>query len=122
MEQKARLHASRQWVGEPVYIGDGYAEVEFFTFSEMAVEVDGTVNNGFIFGLGEFAAAIAVNIENVFIERAEVEFLKPVRIGERVEATGRVVEKKGERYIVEVEAKSFEGVVMRGRFWCRVEG
>ena len=119
-EQRIRIHTSRQWVGEPLLIEDGYAEVELFVFSEMAVDERGMVNNGFIFGLGEYAAVLTINREFVFVERAEVEFLKPVRIGERLEAVARRKKIRDDLAEVEVEVNSYEGIVMKGKYFCRI--
>ena len=120
MEQKVRLHTSRQWVGEPLVIEDGYVEVELFVFSEMAVDERGMVNNGFIFGLGEYAAVLTINHDFVFVEKAEVEFLKPVRIGERLEAVARRKDGRDNLIPVEVVVSDYSGEVMRGVYYCRV--
>ncbi len=120
MEQKVRLHASRQWVGEPLLIKDGYSEVELFVFSEMAVDERGMVNNGFIFGLGEYAAVLAINMDFVFVERAEIEFLKPVRIGERLEAVARKVDEDNGLITVNVVVSDSSEEIMRGNYFCRL--
>ncbi len=119
MEQKVRLHSSRQWVGEPVIIEKGYAEVEFFTFSEMAVDERGMVNNNFLLAPAEYAATLAVNENFLFVEKMEIDFLLPVRIGERIRATARLTEEKDHIYKVKVEIYRFEELAARGIFYIK---
>ncbi len=119
MEQKVRIHTSRQWVGEPLVIEEGYAEVELFTFSEMAVDERGMVNNGFIVGLGEYAAALSINEDFLFLVRADIRFSKPVPIGERLEAVARFTGKEDELLRVEVVVRDYSDEVMKGSFYFR---
>ncbi len=119
MEQKVRIHTSRQWVGEPLVIEEGYAEVELFTFSEMAVDERGMVNNGFIVGLGEYAAALSINEDFLFLVRADIRFSKPVPIGERLEAVARFRGKEDELLRVEVVVRDYSDEVMKGSFYFR---
>ena len=47
-------------------------------------------------------------------------FLAPVRAGQRVVATARVVERPGKKIVVDVEARADEVVVLSGRLTCFV--
>jgi acyl-coenzyme A thioesterase PaaI-like protein len=48
----------------------------------MAVDDRGLVHGGFVFGLADHAAMLAVNDPNVVLGAASTRFLKPVRVGE----------------------------------------
>ena len=85
--------------GTPVAVSDGYSRVEIATTARMAVDDKGLVHGGFVFGLADHAAMIAVNHPNVVLGSAEVKFVKPVRVGERIvaEARGRFQRRQKEQ-------------------------
>ena len=72
--------------GVPLAVEPDFSRVELKTDDAMKVDHLGLVHGGFIFGLADYAAMIAVNDPNVVLGAAEVKFLKPVRIGETVVA------------------------------------
>ena len=78
------------------------------------------VHGGFVFGLADYAAMLAVNHPNVVLAGAEVRFLKPVVVGERLLATARLAESAGRRRRVEVEVARGGEVVFAGTFHCAV--
>ena len=86
MEQRTHKLASERLVGRPLRIEPGYAEVELLTTDEMAVDEYGLVHGGFTFGLADYAAMLAVNEPTVVLGKAEVRFLKPIRVGEKLRA------------------------------------
>ena len=92
MEQRTHKLASERLVGRPLKIEPGCAEVELLTTEEMAVDEYGLVHGGFTFGLADYAAMLAVNEPTVVLGKAEVRFLKPVKVGERLTARARVIE------------------------------
>jgi acyl-coenzyme A thioesterase PaaI-like protein len=49
----------------------------------MVVDAHGLVHGGFVFGLADYAAMLAVNDPNVVLGAAEARFLKPVRRGDQ---------------------------------------
>ena len=67
----------RRLCGEPVNIGSGYSKVQLLASADMAVDDFGLIHGGFVFGLADYAAMIAVNDPNVVLSAAEVKFLKP---------------------------------------------
>jgi len=95
MEQRTHKLASERLVGRPLKIEPGCAEVELLTTEEMTVDEHGLVHGGFTFGLADYAAMLAVNEPTVVLGKAEVRFLKPVRVGEKLLARAEVVEKSG---------------------------
>jgi len=106
--------------GRPLDIGDGYSRVELTTLSSMSADVSGLVHGGFIFGLADYAAMIAVNHPNVVLGAADVKFLKPVRAGGTVLADARVQEIQGKKHWVAVSVTQQDETVFQGMFTCFV--
>ena len=86
----------------------------------MAADPSGLVHGGFIFGLADYAAMIAVNHPNVVLGAADVKFLKPVEIGALVIAEARVQEVQGKKHWVAVTVTRQEETVFQGMFTCFV--
>ncbi|UCH29026.1 MAG: hypothetical protein JSV06_12245 [Myxococcales bacterium] len=90
------------------------------TTDAMVVDAQGLVHGGFVFGLADYAAMLAINDPNVVLGAAQVRFLKPVRNGERVLALAQTVETKGRKHEVRVEATVGSRAVFEGAFTCIV--
>jgi uncharacterized protein (TIGR00369 family) len=106
--------------GSPVTLEDGGSRVELKTAQNMAVDDFELVHGGFIFGLADYAAMIAVNHPNVVLGAADVRFLKPVKVGEIVIAEAKVQERSGKKHIVPVTVKKGGETVFEGTFTCFV--
>ncbi len=113
--------------GKPVAVALGEAAVELVTLAEMAVDSSGLVHGGFIFGLADHAAMLAVNDPHVVLGSAEARFEGPVGVGERLVARARLSgepgAQAGRKRIVEVtvhRAKEGGQPVLSGRFVCLV--
>lgn len=112
--------------GRPVSAGSGEAEVELTATPAMAADDHGLVHGGFVFGLADHAAMLAVNRPNVVLARAEARFLAPVAVGETMVARARVVpggaegEARPDRPVVEAEVAVGERAVFAGTFRCAV--
>lgn len=102
--------------GKPVKVAENVAEVVLKVTDEMAADEKGLVHGGFIFGLADYAAMLAVNHPNVVLGAASVKFLKPVVVGDELRAVAKVVEVKGKKYKVLVKVKKAEDVVFEGEF------
>ncbi len=100
--------------GEPVALGDGTATVKLTTQRAMAADTRGLVHGGFVFGLVDYAAMLAVNHPFVVLGAADVRFSAPTRVGEVVVATARRTEQRGKKHLLEVSASVGEREVMRG--------
>jgi len=100
--------------GTPAALEAGRARASLSTTTEMAVDDRGLVHGGFVFGLADHAAMLAVNDPNVVLGSAEVRFLAPVRVGETVTAVARVVEEKGKKRTLEVGASVDDRQVLAG--------
>jgi len=104
--------------GKPSTLGEGLSSVELRPDTRMAVDESGLVHGGFIFGLADYAAMIAVNHPNVVLGAADVKFLKPVRTHESVVAEATVTAKEGKKQKVSVVVKGEQGIVFKGRVTC----
>lgn len=106
--------------GKPVMVENGKSRVEYTTTSRMAADDSGLVHGGFIFGLADYAAMLAVNHPNVVLGGADVKFLKPVKAGESVYAQANVTSVSGKKQMVSVVVKREDEVVFKGDFSCFV--
>jgi uncharacterized protein (TIGR00369 family) len=105
-------------VGQPVELAEGSAVVALTTRPEMAADEHGLIHGGFVFGLADYVAMLAVNHPNVVLGSADVKFLKPVSVGDRLVAAATVEETNGRRSLVRVEVRRGEETVMSGSFLC----
>ena len=110
----------RRLCGEPINIKTGYSRVQLVASADMAVDNLGLIHGGFIFGLADYAAMIAVNDPNVVLGAAEVKFLKPSVIDDTLVAEARVSQEKDKKRIVDVVVKNGETPVFSGTFTCFV--
>jgi acyl-coenzyme A thioesterase PaaI-like protein len=115
---KTHLRIDPRWVGAPLDLGEGSASAVLVTTPEMAADERGLVHGGFVFGLADYAAMLAVNDPNVVLGGADTRFLKPVRTGEGLEARARVAETNGRKSKVQVEVLRDGEAVMTGTFTC----
>jgi len=106
--------------GRPLEIREGYSRVEFHAAPRMAVDEFQLVHGGFIFGLADYAAMIAVNHPNVVLGSAEVKFLKPVKVEDVLTAEAQTEAVEGKKRPVRVLVRRGEEVVFEGRFTCFV--
>ncbi|MFY9825243.1 MAG: hotdog domain-containing protein [Thermoanaerobaculia bacterium] len=120
MEIRTHQGLDRRLCGRPLAVEEGAAAVGFEATPEMAADERGLVHGGFVFGLADHAAMLAVNHPHVVLGSAEVRFLKPVAVGERLEARATVEETDGRKSRVKVEVLRAADVVMAGTFLCFV--
>ncbi|RZO52948.1 MAG: thioesterase [Sandaracinaceae bacterium] len=105
---------STRLCGEIVSLSDGEATTRFVTTEEMGTDDRGLVHGGFVFGLADHAAMLAVNDPFVVLGAAELRFTAPVKVGETVVASARVQEAQGKKRQVEVRARVGEREVLTG--------
>lgn len=110
----------RELCGTPLSVGEGASQVRLETTPRMAVDESGLVHGGFIFGLADYSAMIAVNHPHVVLGSAEVRFLKPVRVHDGVEAVATVTRTEGRKHIVSVTVDCGDVTVFEGEFVCFV--
>ncbi len=110
----------RSLCGEPLEVAAGRARVRLETLPVMAADAAGLVHGGFVFGLADHAAMLAVNEPTVVLAAAELRFLAPVRVGESLEAVASVGEAEGRMLPVEVTVRRGETEILSGRLTCVV--
>lgn len=120
MEINTHHLINRKLCGSPTDVGKDFARVEMTANDAMTADATGLVHGGFIFGVADFAAMLAVNDPYVVLGAAEVTFLKPVAVQETVVAEARVSHKKGKKQTVGVIIKRNNEKVFEGVFTCFV--
>ncbi|MBF0224221.1 MAG: thioesterase [Desulfobacterales bacterium] len=104
--------------GTPLIVKDGYSQVELILTENMKVDDYNLVHGGFIFGLADYAAMIAVNHPNVVLGSSEVKFLKPVIVDDILRADALVELNEGKKRIVNVSVYRNTEKVFEGKFIC----
>lgn len=116
MTPNTHLGIDPRLCGEPVALAEGVASARFTALPEMAADDRGLVHGGFIFGLADYAAMLAVNDPNVVLGAAETRFLAPVKVGDAVTAEAEVTDAKGRKRVLAVTARVGDREVFRGTF------
>lgn len=114
MTVRTHLGIDHRLCGEPVHLGDGEASTRFIALPEMAVDDRGLVHGGFVFGLVDHAAMLAVNDPNVVLGGADTRFTAPVRVGDEVIAEARTTAVSGRKHVLEVSARVGVREVLKG--------
>lgn len=117
---RTHLAIDRRLCGDPVTLSDGAAEVTLTTTAEMRADDRNLVHGGFVFGMADYAAMLAVGHPLVVLAAAEVKFTAPVVVGQTLRAIARVTEGNEKRQTVAVEVKRDDDVVFMGTFQCAV--
>ena len=120
MEPQTHLRINPALCGAPTHLEPGKATVRLTTLPAMAVDDRGLVHGGFVFGLADYAAMLAVNDPLVVLGAAEVRFLAPVATGETLLAEAAVTEENGKKRQVTVTVRRGEQEVFSGAFTCFV--
>lgn len=120
MEIKTHKKINQSLSGTPLELSEGKALVKLKTDERMVADEKGLIHGGFIFSLADYAAMLAVNEETVVLAKAEVKFVKPVKLGDEILATAEVKEIEGKKRKVYVEVKRGEDLVFLGEFLCVV--
>lgn len=116
MKINTHLGIDERLVGKPLEMSTGFAKCQLKTIPEMAADDQGLIHGGFIFGLADYAAMLAVNDPYVVLGASESRFLSPVKLGDVVVASATVLEAKGKKHMVECAASVEDKVVFRATF------
>jgi len=95
--QKTHQLVSKRLVGQVINIGQGKSRVELKTISEMVVDSLGLIHGGFVFGLADYAAMLAVNKPTIVLGKSEIKFIKPVKVGDKLIADAEISDNKEKR-------------------------
>ena len=110
-----------KFVGTPVLIEKGIrSEVILETIEEMSADEHGLVHGGFIYGLADYAAMLAVNHPNVVLGASQCKFIAPVKVGETLKAVATITEVDGRKHVASVETFMNEKKIFEGHFKCYV--
>jgi len=120
MDIRTHGKIDRELCGAPSAVAENHAKIEMTAARRMAVDETGLVHGGFVFGLADHAAMLAVNHPNVVLGGAEVRFLKPVRPGDHLVAEATVTGVDGKKHAVEAFVYKNDETVFSGRFDCFV--
>jgi len=120
MQQNTHQALSAALCGRSLELSAGRAQVQLVTLPEMAADANGLVHGGFVFGLADYAAMLAINEPNVVLGSAEVRLLAPVVVGETLLATASLLRTEGKKHFVEVSVTRHATQVFVGTFVCFV--
>ncbi|MCF6173887.1 MAG: PaaI family thioesterase [Campylobacteraceae bacterium] len=102
-------------IGNIISLENSKSKTTLRTTDEMAVDKLGLIHNGFICGGAEYAAAVAVNEENLVVISSKVKFLAPAKSGDLIEFNAKAKFEDSRKREIKVigeinEIKIFEGV------------
>lgn len=120
MTARTHLHLDPALCGRPVELAPGRAVVELVPSAAMRADEHDLVHGGFVFGLADHAAMLAVNEPTVVLGSSSVRFLAPVVVGERCVAEATVREASGKKHVVDVQVRRGDDLVMQGEMVCFV--
>ncbi|MBL4683198.1 MAG: PaaI family thioesterase [Nannocystaceae bacterium] len=120
MEVKTHHTIDAGLCGRPTELSPGHATVELTCTEIMRADARGLVHGGFVFGVADYAAMLAVNEPTVVLGHADVKFLAPVTTGQALVASAEVTHVDGVKRRVRVRARSGGKLVFMGEFLCIV--
>jgi acyl-coenzyme A thioesterase PaaI-like protein len=118
--RKTHLRIEPRLSGTAVALEPRYARVELTVLPEMAADAAGLAHGGFVFGLADYAAMLAINHPHVVLGAAEVRFLKPVVVGDALIAEAWLEAEAGKKRMVKIEVRRGETTVLIGMCTCFV--
>jgi acyl-coenzyme A thioesterase PaaI-like protein len=117
---KTHEKIDRSLCGTPRVVSPGEAEVALAIIDSMRADEHGLAHGGFIFGLADYAAMLAVNEPTVVLADASAKFLAPVVVGDIVIAKARIESGDGKRQKVVVDVTKGDTKVLEATFSCAV--
>ncbi len=119
-KQNTHLLVSKKLIGSVISIGNDCATVKLTITKEMIVDTYNLSHGGFVFGLADYAAMVAINKPTVVLGKATTKFLKPVVLNDEVTAVATISENSNEKkVIVSVAVKNQKHeLVFEGEFVC----
>ncbi|MBU0544193.1 MAG: PaaI family thioesterase [Proteobacteria bacterium] len=120
MDINTHQKIDRNLCGTPLEIKEGFSRVELLLTDNMSADESGLIHGGFIFGLADYAAMIAVNHPNVVLGSSDVKFLKPLKRGDTVVAEAKVENIAGKKHTVSVTVENKGTKIFEGTFVCFV--
>ncbi|MHA1107293.1 MAG: hotdog domain-containing protein [Promethearchaeota archaeon] len=118
--QQTHLKVNQVICGTPIELKEDYSLVSLKTTSDMIVDNSNLIHGGFIFGLADYAAMVAINHPNVVLGGANVKFLKPTILGDELIAEAKLSKIEGKKHIVEVIVKRDDLTIFKGELYCYI--
>ncbi|MBU1168112.1 MAG: thioesterase [Proteobacteria bacterium] len=118
MTIKTHHKINQSLCGTPVLVEEGHCIIEFTAIEAMAADDTGLVHGGFVFGLADYGAMLAINHPNVVLGSSTVKFLKPVKVGEALVAEANVIDIQGKKHQVSVMVTRDNEPVFQGDLTC----
>lgn len=120
MEIATHREIDTRLCGRVESLSEDSCNVTMEAVEEMRADASGLIHGGFLFGMADYAAMVAVNHPNVVLGAAETKFLRPVRVGETLLAEAHIQERQGKKIFVAVTVKRGGDEVFQGLFTCFV--
>lgn len=118
MEPLTHRSIDSRLCGELEKLEPGFCQVKLEITQEMAADEHGLAHGGFVFGLADYAAMLAVNHPNVVLGTAQMRFLKPVVVGDILRAEAWLRDREVRKKIVLVDVHRGDEVVARAELAC----
>lgn len=101
--------------GSIISLEKGLSRVNLLTTNDMVIDELGLIHSGFVFSSADYAAATAVNEENVVVIGARTSFLAPAKVGDLIEFEAKAKFEDSRKREINVvgkinDIKIFEGV------------
>ncbi|WP_396601471.1 PaaI family thioesterase [Algibacter sp. R77976] len=119
-KQNTHLLASKNLIGSVSSIGNDCATVKLTITKDMIVDAYNLSHGGFVFGLADYAAMVAINKPTVVLGKATTKFLKPIVLNDELTAVATIGEPSNEKKVmvsVTVNNQKHE-LVFEGEFVC----
>lgn len=112
---KTHKRVKTNLLGTLVALDRGLSRVNLLTTTDMTIDELGLIHSGFIFSSADYAAATAVNEENVVIIGSRASFLAPAKVGDLIEFEAKARFEDSRKREINVtgkinDIKVFEGV------------
>ena len=120
MKITTHLEIDARLCGEVESLTEGGCRVVMKALPSMRVDASGLIHGGFVFGMADYAAMVAVNHPNVVLGAAETKFLKPVKVGDALTADAQIQERQEKKIFVSVTVMRGAESVFQGLFTCFV--
>ncbi len=120
--EEIRTHKliNRELCGTPEISGTGKARVTMKATGLMSADEQGLIHGGFVFGMADYAAMLAVNDPFVVLAASDCRFIKPCRTGDLLTAEAEVTASEGKKRSVQVCVFRGKDTVFTGTFSCAV--
>lgn len=118
IDQQTHKMINKELCGIPIELEKGQSKVKLKLTSDMIVDGTGLIHGGFVFGLADYAAMLAINHPNTILGGAKVRFIKPVLVDEILIAEANFKENVDKKQIVDVSVKRNDEIIFNGEFIC----